>query len=306
MYPLYVISGISGSGKNTLGNVLIDLLVSRDYNLVMFVDEDDFYLAQKPVVKLSNGEIVPCWDDLSAINPNFPCIIRKYLETQPVLLVGFALPVSMLPVRPVVHIHLVIASNPDDLENRCISARIMAKPNINKERDALMVREVVTPFYHQMVMRSDISNLLNVYTETGQRIPIDDLANMAIKMIQRALKLETSHHVIDLDKSYHSQIVYNGKNIIALKCSDIYRRGDKLTLTCDNSNHVYVTICRISMYLPTLPNPLGAYLEKEGLQNVLPKFSSMDNAVKEYHRIISAEVIRKSGLVAIHFTRDKA
>jgi uridine kinase len=64
MYPLYVISGISGSGKTTLGRILSEKLSAEN---ILFVDQDVYYLEQKPKITLSNGSVVSNWDSLESI-----------------------------------------------------------------------------------------------------------------------------------------------------------------------------------------------------------------------------------------------
>lgn len=182
---LFVISGISGSGKTTLGREL-----AKRLNL-LFVDEDDYYLNKKPKIKLSNGDQRSNWDCVEAINPNFMQEIEKLLQNRPVLLVGFALPKYLLPQKVRVHIHLKIADNPRDLEERCLQARHQAKPFVKLEQDRFMVKEVVIPFYHEMVCNSDITHLLKVFKDDGTRVPLAQLIDSGLEIITQSEDLES-------------------------------------------------------------------------------------------------------------------
>ena len=168
MNELYVISGISGSGKTTLGKELANKL-----NL-MFIDQDFYFIKNKPKITLSNGLVVSNYDCYESINTNFKQDILDKLKITSVLLVGFALSRNMLPILPKIHIHLVT----DDIEKRCIEARRQSK-NINVENDILMIKEVIIPFYNFVLQNSDITQYINVYNN-GVRKQLNNIMNECI------------------------------------------------------------------------------------------------------------------------------
>ena len=174
---LYVISGISGSGKTTLG---VELL--KSFPECVHIDQDSFYLRLKPKIKLSNNVTVSNWDCLEALDPSFPDYLADVLKVTPVILTGFALCLQVLPVVPKVHIHLVTSDTPERLEARCLNARASAK-TVNTDRDVLVVKELVIPFYHQIVNDSDITHRINMYDEKGERVPIRWVSELAKKII---------------------------------------------------------------------------------------------------------------------------
>jgi hypothetical protein len=174
---LYVISGISGSGKTTLGAELL-----KEFRQCAHIDQDSFYLKTKPKVKLSNGLIVSNWDCLEALDPIFKDYLRDVLKVTPVILTGFALCRQVLPVVPKVHIHLVTGNTPEDVEGRCIKARAQAK-SVNSDRDLLVVKELVLPFYYHIVENSDITHCINVFDDKGNRVPIKWITNISKKII---------------------------------------------------------------------------------------------------------------------------
>lgn len=176
LHPLYAISGISGSGKTTLGKQLIAIFPEMKH-----IDQDQYYLKKKPQVTLSDGKKAFNWDCLEALDPAFKEIIRKESVLHPVLLTGFALCREVLPVVPKIHIHLVTTDNPKYLELYCREAR--KKKVFNPERDALVVRELVIPFYYKMIQGSDISHNLSVYSNDGTRIPLQRLVSAVSKLI---------------------------------------------------------------------------------------------------------------------------
>lgn len=177
---LYVISGISGSGKTTLG---VELL--KSFPECVHIDQDSFYLRVKPKVKLSNNMSVSNWDCLEALDPSFSDYLADVLKVTPVILTGFALCRQVLPVVPKVHIHLVTSDTPEHLETRCLKARASAK-TVNSDRDLLVVKELVVPFYHHVVDNSDITHRINMYDEKGERVPIRWVTELAKKIIKNS------------------------------------------------------------------------------------------------------------------------
>lgn len=178
MHQLYAISGISGCGKSTLGRRLAESIDN-----VCCVEQDDYFLQAKPKIVLSNGQSAYNWDSLEALDSEFPNIIKNKLLTQPVLVYGFALCRSMLPIKPSVHVHLIMAKTEQELEERCCAARLQAKDIKDINRDRLRVQECVIPFYHVMLETSDITHNLNVFDDNGDRISLDILTDTILSII---------------------------------------------------------------------------------------------------------------------------
>src|ERR1700722_17588419 len=132
MSELYCFSGISGAGKSTIGQKVIDSGLIPN---AVLVDQDSFYLKAKPTKKLADGRTVSNWDCMEALDSGFTNSIAELLMKNNVVLVGFALTADILPIQAKVHVHLVTAKNPVDLAARCQIARRQAKPNLNTERD---------------------------------------------------------------------------------------------------------------------------------------------------------------------------
>lgn len=163
---LLIISGISGSGKTYLGAHYA--AINKWYH----IDQDSYYLANKPTVILSNGKRTSNWDCDEAINWSvLQEAIQTALTTQSVVLTGFApfhdyLGIAELKKRDVLvtHIHLVTSDNKDEVINNAISFRRQSKHwTPEKEQlDELVVKEVVYPFYIAGREKYKIDLLINV------------------------------------------------------------------------------------------------------------------------------------------------
>lgn len=299
IHPLYAISGISGSGKTTLGKALVTEL---GVDKVIFVDQDSFYLNNKPRVELCDGSKTSNWDCLEALDTSMKYDLKRLLGKYPVVLVGFALCRDLLPVIPDVHIHLITANNPSDLEERCKSARREAKPRINVERDALMVKDVVIPFYHEMVRNSDITHLIRVFGDDGQRIPLNTLVDEIKSIIEESKETRETHHNMDVSQPYHGLIKEEVKPVEGRKISSTWkkiRRGDIITMTCSGEIPFDVKVTAINMYLPSLGDPLKEYLLKETLERTLPGVIDIEEGKRIYLQWSSKEEINKLGMMGI-------
>jgi ASC-1-like (ASCH) protein/cytidylate kinase len=298
MYPLYVISGLSGSGKTTLGEALAKKLRFH------FVDQDFFYLKEKPLVTLSDDSKVKNWDCLEALDSNFKHTIEVLLQREPVLLAGFALSREMLPVIPAVHIHLVTADNPTDLEERCRKARIQAKPHIKADRDVMVVREITIPFYHRMVRESDITHLVSVFDPEGKRIPLDWLTRMTKKIIRDSPLLRDNIPVMDVNEPYFTQIQQGKKTVEGRKITETWRhirRGDLVTLR-NGTHYVIFTVELVNYYLPSCGDPLGEYLLHETLDRTLPGVPTIEEGRAVYLQWWTREEIQKHGMMGIRLS----
>lgn len=146
------ISGISGTGKTTLGKALVQRLSRKTKTTKIkwiFKDQDDFFRIVKPKVQLSDGSVKSNWDckealDLAKLNK----WIKENIEKN-VVFVGFALKNDWIKISPDIHFHLVF---PDSkTKEYCIQSRKLSKNYTEDQinRDKLMVNEVVFPFYQK-------------------------------------------------------------------------------------------------------------------------------------------------------------
>jgi ASC-1-like (ASCH) protein/ABC-type dipeptide/oligopeptide/nickel transport system ATPase subunit len=299
MYPLYVISGISGSGKTTLGREISKMLSSDN---IHFIDQDLFYLTNKPKITLSDGSVTSNWDCYDSLNPEFFSVINETLKLSPVLISGFALSRQILPCRPTIHIHLITASNPEDLMTRCCSSRKHAK-SINISRDALMVKEFVIPFYHKTVRESDITHLLPVFDEIGNRLPLDFLVKTISNIIlESKITSRELYHKMNVSEPYHSLIKSGIKPVEGRKISSTWkyiRTGDIITMTCHDKQSFDVVVTGITRYLPSIGDPLTEYLTTETLERTLPGVSSIEEGRKIYLQWSTESEIQKCGMMGI-------
>lgn len=159
-----LISGISASGKTTLGKALAERLG------FVFVDGDSFYLKKKPKVLLSNGEIVSNWDCVEAID--WDALNAEIASHDDVIFVFFAPMMEKFLVDIDFHIRLNMG---ETIENKCIEWRSKTKPFSDKERlrDKLMVKEVVIPFWEQF-SNQYVDYVLDVFCEDERR-PAEEL-----------------------------------------------------------------------------------------------------------------------------------
>jgi len=169
---LIVISGISGSGKTTIGRALVKYFNSfkgANDEAYKFVDEDSFYLKNKPKVKLSNGLVVANWDTLEAIDINS---LRLTIESsENIVLVGFTLTKEIIGEYKSIHFHLSIGDTDEVVIRRCVEARKRSKGfrGDKAKIDELVVREVVMPFYKRTLKESDIDFKIDIYDHDKRR-----------------------------------------------------------------------------------------------------------------------------------------
>lgn len=315
-YPLYAISGISGSGKTTLGRMLAPQIRTPDGTNCVFVDQDQFYIKDKPLVLLSNGKTVRNWDTVAALNRKMCDIINAMLDQAPVVLVGFLLSRSVLAtLQPTVHIHLVLAHNPADLSARCKEARIRAKPGMNPDTDALVVDEVVIPRYRETVAFSDITHWVPVYqADTGLRRTPDELLVQLLDIIDTDAFRPTTHYM-HVSEPYHTLIGVEDKPVEGRKLSETWRKvrkGDEIVMACgvteeavDRAPHGYgeghvftVRVTGVRCYLSCFGDPLGRYLREETLARTLPGVTTEAEGRAVYLQWFSQSDIDRLGMVA--------
>lgn len=192
---LVFISGISTSGKTTIGKHFVECRKERGENWI-FKDLDDFYFKEKPKITLSNGQTISNWDCYDAIDYD---AAKKWLEEtlfsdagQNVCFVGFALSTARLGFQPVLHFHLSFCKmQMDTLEGACtfnekvVAHMVACNRQFSKgfkgkkaENDALMVREVLMPFYKENLKEIASSAIYTqVMTPDGRRSEKTNICN---------------------------------------------------------------------------------------------------------------------------------
>ncbi len=149
-----VITGISGSGKTTIGKEL------AKYLNLNFLDLDSFYLIDKPLITLSNGMKVKNWDCLESLDIEAVKLAVKEKALQGLVFVGFAICDELLPIKPDYHIHLSTGKTKEEIINKCIDSRKKSKP-FKDNRDELVVKEIVYPFYCDIIKKMTINYTIN-------------------------------------------------------------------------------------------------------------------------------------------------
>lgn len=166
------ISGISGSGKSTIG-----LQLSKDLGL-KYIDIDSFYISNKPYITLSNNVTVKNWDCLEALDITNLKLKIKEEASKGLILVGFTLRDDLFDeVKPHCHIHLSSGKTKDEIIQRCIKSRQQSK---SLNLDELNVREVVYPFYMETCTKSTINHIIEVY-HNNERKSIKDIISEILK-----------------------------------------------------------------------------------------------------------------------------
>jgi len=193
---LVAISGLSGTGKSTLCEEGSPRQTDRGnpscvpdaeglpniFSDAIFIHEDDYFVSEKPLVKLSNGEETRNWDCREAINFTFfnSRIESSLKESKLVILDGFMLPDDLLTIKPDIHILLVHLSaielaegtTSSTVERRVIEARRKTKPGARY--DDLVVRELVMPAYASTIARTSVTHIIPTYEsgpDGGSRVP---------------------------------------------------------------------------------------------------------------------------------------
>ena len=169
MSKLYLLQGLSGVGKTHLGKYAATKLAA------VFIDQDSYYKKVKPEVTLSDGTIVKNWDCVAALDwEKMENEVMGLLQKSDVVLAGFALRDDHLgklsTYVPQRRIELVYG---DQELSRCKAARKKAK-NINEDRDALVIQELVIPFYMETKARGRFDKLVRVY-EGEERKSVEKL-----------------------------------------------------------------------------------------------------------------------------------
>jgi hypothetical protein len=150
-YECVVLSGLSGSGKTTVGSMFC---AETGW---IFIDGDWFFRDEKPKVMLTSGEIVSNWDSPEAVNwKDLNESVKQSLTKNNVIL-AFFMPLMDRLTFPI-HKHVMLSMGRDEL-NLCIGARIRSKNIVTEERaakDDRVVRELVYPMYKALPVPKDI------------------------------------------------------------------------------------------------------------------------------------------------------
>lgn len=176
-YKVCMISGLSGTGKTTIGKAFVENKTKSEVFDWIFVDQDSYYKQPKPEIILSSGIKAKNWDCLDAIDwDRLNIDINNYLNRKNVMLVGFALITEKLNFPIHKHIHLVYGTN-DDIkiccENRRKSKNLTCVEQMIK--DEMMVKEIVFPFYALTLKNSKITDYIPVYTDNNRRVNLQIL-----------------------------------------------------------------------------------------------------------------------------------
>lgn len=196
---LIFIHGISSSGKSTIGKLLEKVL-----GLSHWIDQDTFYLSDKPKVSFDNEDVssTTCtqeekrtytssnWDCIEAIDFDSlrHSIIASLCRYEYVIVTGFALRQKELNLTGdysfVLNFDFGVG---DDLktfvtENRKISKKITDTDK--QEKDYWMVRKVVYPFYVETLAKIQESTNICVYQNKERvdvRVVVDDILSYVDK-----------------------------------------------------------------------------------------------------------------------------
>lgn len=161
IHQCLVLSGLSGSGKTTIGKILENWI---------FVDGDQFFQEKKPKVTLSNGEEVSNWDDHRSIDWHELNIVMKQKLTEGNVVLATFLP--MIEKYDFVVDHHIRLSTGDNAIEKCIQARLSSKTIKNVARDRRVVEELVYPIFLKICER-DVDDIINVYEGRIRKSPND-------------------------------------------------------------------------------------------------------------------------------------
>lgn len=182
-FRCYLISGISGTGKSTIGKLVAEKL---GFEFFEFVEGDDYYLKEKPKVALSNGKTVANWDCVEAIDwDRLNNNIKELLKTKSVILVTFLpqLDLFTFPVWRHIRFEFAFSVDSEDIIEWCIEARKKSKKFISEKQeklDEMMVREVVYPFYQKI---NYSPNYIVFVYENNKRRTLEDITSQVISII---------------------------------------------------------------------------------------------------------------------------
>lgn len=174
------ISGISGSGKTTVGKILATDIDGK------FIDQDLFFKKRKPLIKVSNGETKLNYDcdeaiDIKAMND---AIRSASKEKKYVVISGFSLRDYFFDdnTRPHIHFHLRI---PKELS---LKTRLKVKnfSENRKKSEKCMFDEYVYPYYITTIHKSNIDEFIDVAAKVSDDYVREDIG-VILKIIKSKL-----------------------------------------------------------------------------------------------------------------------
>lgn len=179
-YTCVVLSGISGAGKSTIGKLICD-----EVDNMNFIEGDNYFLAVKPKIKLSSGDIATNWDSEDSIDwDRLNKDVKLQLKKSHVLLATFIPIMDRYTFDVKFHIRLVMGNKYESIarsiENRIISKRITTDER--KKKDSLVVKEMVWPLYEKLSQKYEAYEI-NIYTKEGKRRTKVDIVSDILKII---------------------------------------------------------------------------------------------------------------------------
>ena len=173
MNKVYLFSGLSGSGKTTIGKHYAKM------HGFAFIEGDEFFKPIKQVVTLSDGSICSLYDSEEAIDwDRLNSTVNDVLERNTVVLATFLPVLSRFTFKIHRHVRFVMGETDEELIERCILARITSKRlhTLEKQsKDSLMVKEVVFPIYKDITKMNTPDLIVYVYDNEGCRVNLQDI-----------------------------------------------------------------------------------------------------------------------------------
>ena len=165
MHKAYLISGLSGVGKTTLG-----FRIDGNHRDILFIDQDVFFRPEKPFAYLKCGVRVKNWDCTDSVDwERLNKELAKLLEETDIVLVGFCLRDQYLPaLKDRIYNHVELIYEKDEKE-RSREARLNSKPGIDAVKDKMIVDELVWPFYLETRQQSTVDHTIVVYRGDDRR-----------------------------------------------------------------------------------------------------------------------------------------
>lgn len=185
---LIFLNGITGTGKTTIGEILAQNLKNS-----IVIDQDSFYKHNKPQISLLGNDNLyyktSNWDcdeaiDFDSLNFTIKFNLEKYDH---VIVTGFSLRSNLITITPNLSfllIHNNSTSN-DLIQEKIIESRQQSKgfTGIKAERDIIMVKNVIMPYYNETLTKLYNSHFIDVYLEGGERVNKNVILNNILSYI---------------------------------------------------------------------------------------------------------------------------
>lgn len=188
---LIFLNGITGTGKTSIGNLLQKSLKNS-----VVIDQDSFYNKNKPLItliapndnKYDASFITSNWDCDESINfvlfnNSIKCNLTKY---DYVIVTGFSLRSNLMTIMPDLSFLLIHNMSDDLIQEKIIESRRQAKgfQGVKAERDIIMVKTVIMPYYKETLTKLYDSHSIDVYSvESGERIDKNNILNKILSYI---------------------------------------------------------------------------------------------------------------------------